>query len=127
MGSLFGGFEFPVLCVGKLDRKRQISLDLHANQTDREASLLNFAREAIARRKASPALLRGDFRLLQADDEVLAFMRGCGEEPMLCVFNLGHRTGRFRFNGPVDRLLSFGKACGEGDELPVLSAYVGRV
>lgn len=44
---------------------------------------------------------------------------------MLSVFNLGLGKGRFAFDCAVEPLIALGEP--NGDELPVLSAYVGRV
>lgn len=96
-----------------------------ATQEKDAGSVLHFARMVIALRKTSSALRRGNYTLLQAVDNVLAFTRSCGDETMLCVFNLGHGTGRFAFDGAVEPLIALGEPC--GDELPALSAYVDRV
>jgi len=52
------------------------------------ASVLSFARAAIALRRASPALRDGSLRFLDAPDGVLAFVREGGGEKLVCVFNL---------------------------------------
>ncbi|MFM6933758.1 MAG: alpha-glucosidase family protein [Novosphingobium sp.] len=105
---------------------RHLAQSVAAQEGD-PVSVLHFARRAIALRKASPALLRGDFALLQADENVLAFTRTLGDETMLCAFNLGHDGGKIGFASRVDAMIALGAADGMGDELPVLSAYVGRV
>ncbi len=51
-------------------------------------SSLNFARRLLALRRAHPALRLGRFEPLQADDKVLVFLRRCGEDGVLCAFNL---------------------------------------
>lgn len=103
---------------------RHLAQSVAAQEAD-AGSVLHFARAVIALRKESPALRLGTFTLLQADDNVLAFTRSTEDETLLCVFNLGHAAGHFAFGGPVERLIALGAP--DGDELPVLSAYVGRV
>lgn len=53
--------------------------------------------------------------------------RSLDGETILCLFNLGHAAGRFRFDRPLDTMIALGGADGGGDDLPVLSALVGRV
>jgi alpha-glucosidase len=54
--------------------------------------MLNFTRRLLAFRRSRPGLLRGELRLLDAPEPVLAFER-CGEgERLLCVFNLGREA-----------------------------------
>lgn len=51
-------------------------------------SLLNFYRQIIAVRQASPALTQGDFQLLGDDDApVIAFMRTAGEQTVIVALN----------------------------------------
>ncbi|TDL83693.1 alpha-glucosidase [Palleronia sediminis] len=56
---------------------------------DRDAgSVLNFYRAFIAFRKTLPVLSKGDFTVVQADDEVLSFIRDDGETRVFVAFNL---------------------------------------
>lgn len=52
-------------------------------------SMLNFTRRLLAFRKSHPDLVRGDLRLVNAADPVVAFERLGEGGRVLCVFNLG--------------------------------------
>ncbi|MBB6408229.1 alpha-glucosidase family protein [Mesorhizobium sangaii] len=51
------------------------------------ASVLAFYRSMLALRRGHPALVGGSIRFLDAEDEILAFIREDGGEKLLCVFN----------------------------------------
>jgi maltose alpha-D-glucosyltransferase/alpha-amylase len=60
-----------------------------AAQQDDSDSLLNWTRRLVQVRKAHPVFGRGDFRLLQPENQrVLAYLRTYGEETVLVVCNL---------------------------------------
>jgi len=50
-------------------------------------SVLAFAREIIALRKATPALRLGELEFLEKEEPVLAFVRRHGDEAVACLFN----------------------------------------
>jgi len=52
-------------------------------------SLLNKYRRLIHWRGRQPALLEGDLELLEFPGELVGFVRGCAEQRLLCLFNLG--------------------------------------
>jgi alpha-glucosidase len=54
-------------------------------------SILTLCKELIAIRSRSPALRRGDFRLLSAGKTTILFERSDGSERMLVALNFGHR------------------------------------
>jgi alpha-glucosidase len=62
-----------------------------AAQEDKPGSMLDFYRRMIAFRATEPALAKGDFTLLQAEEGVLAFTRHHEGRRVLCVFNLTDR------------------------------------
>ena len=64
-----------------------------------EGSVLGFYRDAIAFRKAHPALRSGDIALLDTADGVLAFTRSDGEETLLCLFNMTETEVTVPLNG----------------------------
>lgn len=64
--------------------QRGLSVEDQAADPD---SMLTFAREVIALRKASPALTRGGIAFAKMDAPVLAFVREHDEEAICCVFN----------------------------------------
>ena len=49
--------------------------------------MLNFAREVIAMRKASPALTLGGIAFARMDGPLVAFVREYEDEAIACVFN----------------------------------------
>ncbi|MBO9476201.1 DUF3459 domain-containing protein [Shimia sp. R11_0] len=58
-------------------------------------SMLNFYRRLIAFRKTHPALLKGDFTLLHADDTSIRFLRSHAGTTTLCAFNLSDTEQSF--------------------------------
>lgn len=83
--KLHGGFSRvePWLPVTDVHR----ALNIEQQETDPQ-SVLNFYREVVALRKISPALMRGTIELIDAPHGVLAFMRRCDEQELLCLFNM---------------------------------------
>ena len=64
-------------------------LALAVDRQDRNPdSLLNLTRHLLAFRHASDALMRGDARVIEASETVLAIERSTSDEGMLCVFNM---------------------------------------
>jgi maltose alpha-D-glucosyltransferase/alpha-amylase len=60
-----------------------------AAQQDDSGSLLNWTRRLVQLRKAHPVFGRGDFRLLQPENQrVLAYLRAYGDETLLVLCNL---------------------------------------
>ena len=57
-------------------------------QNQDPASLLNLTRRLLAFRHASPALMQGDARVIEASETILAIERSTPEETLLCVFNM---------------------------------------
>ncbi|MEM9970115.1 MAG: alpha-glucosidase family protein [Pseudomonadota bacterium] len=53
-----------------------------------DTSMLNFYRAMIAFRKDYPALLKGDFELVEATDRFMSFERRHGNVRLLCAFNM---------------------------------------
>jgi alpha-glucosidase len=60
-----------------------------AAQRDDPDSILHLHRRLLAHRRASPALVRGEQRLLDVHPAVLAFQRALGDDERLVVCNLG--------------------------------------
>ena len=63
-------------------------------QETQPQSVLNFAREFLAFRRARPALIRGEIDFHDTDDPVLVFERRLKGERLLCAFNLGAERKR---------------------------------
>jgi alpha-glucosidase len=66
---------------------------------DRQAadpgSTLAYARQLLTLRRQHPALVCGESTLLEAPDDVVAFLREADGESVLCVFNLGEAPATF--------------------------------
>lgn len=84
-GGSHGGFSVSEPWLPVTDEHRAL------NVSDQEAdpdSVLNFYRQVIAVRRASPALEKGHIELLEAPHAVLAFRRSCDEQQLVCLFNM---------------------------------------
>jgi alpha-glucosidase len=62
-------------------------------------SLLNFYRHLLRWRKQQPALVGGEMSLLDRDAQVLAYVRTCPAQRVLCVFNLSDRPATWTIPG----------------------------
>ena len=105
---------------------RHLSQSVAAQEADAN-SVLHFARRAIALRRDSAALRLGDFTLIKADENLLVFTRRHGDETLLCLFNLGHKTGHFLLPAGCEEIAALGSPSPGSGAWPVLSAYVGRI
>ena len=89
-------------------------------------SILNWTRQLIAIRQASPALREGSIRLLdESGDQIVAFMRELGSERIACVFNLSGAPAA----NPVKTgilLASSGGADMVSPTLPPASGFIAR-
>jgi alpha-glucosidase len=63
-------------------------------------SLLNLTRDLLAFRHASDALTRGDVRVIEASEAILAIERSTTDETMLCVFNMSPEPVEWRPTQP---------------------------
>jgi alpha-glucosidase len=97
-----------------------------------EKSLLEHYRRFLAFRRANPALAKGDIDFLGADDNVVVFMRGLGNEQLVCAFNLSPRTAEIDLG--ADTVLEAvqghgldGKATGGKVALGAYGAWFGRM
>ena len=57
-----------------------------------DTSMLNFYRDIIEFRRALPALSKGSFNLVAANDTFISFMREYGNTQLFCAFNLSDET-----------------------------------
>ncbi len=71
---------------------RPLAVDVQDGQP---ASLLNLYRQLLHWRKAQPALLDGDMSALAPDAQVLAYVRSCPTQRLLCLFNFSDRAARW--------------------------------
>lgn len=84
------GFSSSATPWLKLDKAHvELAID---RQTGAPQSVLNYCRSLIALRNALPALLAGSSELLDAPEDVLAFIRRSSEGDVLCAFNLSSQT-----------------------------------
>lgn len=69
-----------------------VSVNVESQISQRD-SLLHFTRNILAVRKAHPAFGKGDFTLVESDnDALLAYTRRTAEETLVCVANLADRA-----------------------------------
>jgi alpha-glucosidase len=68
-------------------------------ETGDPASILADYRRLLAFRRAHPALRTGAIELLDAPDQVLAFIRSGDGERLICAFNIGSRETAFALPG----------------------------
>ena len=66
-----------------------------ATQEGDAGSTLAFYRRMLAFRATEPALAKGDFALVRAEDGIVAFTRTHAGRTILCAFNLTDTDGRF--------------------------------
>ncbi len=86
----------------------------------------------IAWRKGSRALTKGSLRFLDADGDILAFMRETDGEKVLCVFNFGPMGGGFPMPDGLSVAatanIGFASMIVEGMvTLPAESAFIAKV
>jgi alpha-glucosidase len=103
---------------------------LAANRQEQDkGSVLWFARALVGLRKAHPALVLGEMRVLAATDQVLAFERTRGGDHIVCVFNLSNSDASFAGDDVAgERLLTVGAAqdAGQALKLGPRSAVIAR-
>ncbi|PBC02722.1 alpha-glucosidase family protein [Mesorhizobium sp. WSM3860] len=128
-GGENGGFSAakPWLPVPPAHRARAVDV-----QEGEDGSVLAAYRSMLALRKRHPALVRGSIRFLEAEGDVLAFVREGGGEQLLCVFNFAGEPADWTLPpdlGHVEAidLGSISAFIGEyGLSLPPLSSFLGR-
>ncbi len=99
-----------------------------STQEEDENSVLHFARKAIALRRNNQALRKGAIEFTDAPDGVLAFTRTHENQTLLCVFNLGTDSRRWKMDAietPAIRLHTGALTHDNGViELPPLSGFI---
>jgi alpha-glucosidase len=109
-----------------------LPMDMHhlaasvAAQEATSDSVLRATRALVAIRQASAALRFGSFEVLEAGEDILAFVRRTTQEAMLCVFNLGQTDAQYHADGSWQQLYALGGATAANDELPIISGYLAR-
>ena len=95
------------------------------------ASVLASYRATLALRAEHPALVNGSIRFLDAQDDILAFIREGGGERLLCVFNFAGEPAAGPLPGDIGAVaeLDGDAAIVEGAELPLpaLGCFLGRL
>ncbi|MGF7007461.1 alpha-glucosidase family protein [Aminobacter sp. BE322] len=107
---------------------------LAADRQQRDpASILSHYGAVLAARRRHPELIHGSISLLEANDDVLAFVRTAGGQRMICAFNFSDREvlvpliGKDSSLGKVDFPGSGGDQRGEGVAIPPLGYLIGRL
>ncbi|MDP3895986.1 MAG: alpha-glucosidase family protein [Mesorhizobium sp.] len=68
------------------------------------ASVLNHYRAALAFRRGQSALVKGSFRFVAEEGDILAFIREAGNERLLCVFNFGRKPAAWTVPKELGRM-----------------------
>ncbi len=107
---------------------RAVDQQEHSNQS----SVLGFYRRFIRFRKSQPALITGDITLVEAPDDILAFIRTGKKQSLFCAFNMSDKAMNFEL--PAGMKLQTIKAPGSveptGDkhiELPAFGALIASI
>jgi alpha-glucosidase len=94
-------------------------------------SVLTSYRAALALRREHEALITGSIRFLDAEGDVLAFLRDGGGERLLCVFNFAGEPGNWPLPpdiGAVAKLDGDAAVLEEAElSLPALGYFLGRL
>ncbi len=101
------------------------TLAVDAQERD-PTSTLHFARRAIALRRQFRALKTGRINMLDAPEPVLAFMRGDGDDALLCAFNLGARRVAWSPGGRWQVVEAINAPPALSGELPGLAGIVAK-
>ncbi|MGO4561051.1 beta-galactosidase BglA [Rhizobiales bacterium 3FA27D7] len=86
VGADNAGFSTAKPWLPVPDQHRARAVDVQAGD---DGSVLAAYRAALALRRVHPALVRGSIRFLDAEGDVLAFMREADGQRLLCLFNFG--------------------------------------
>ncbi|MHA6685116.1 beta-galactosidase BglA [Mesorhizobium sp. A556] len=98
-----------------------------------DLSVLAHYRAVLALRRAHPALASGSIRFLDAEGDVLAFIREGSGEKLLCVFNFAAQPALWALPpelGPVEAVdfAGYGAALQNGTlSLPELRCFIGQL
>ena len=128
--SLNAGFSTGKPWLPVPDGQRARAVDVQAPDVN---SVLTHYRAVLAIRRAHPALARGSIRFLDAQGDVLAFVREQEGEKLLCAFNFGDETADWPLPaglGAVEAVdfAGYGAALqGNALSLPPLRAFIGQL
>ena len=116
----------PWLPIPASQRARAVDV-----QNTDDASVLASYRATLALRREHPALVSGSIRFLDAEGEILAFIREDGAERLLCVFNFAGDPGNWPLPADIGAVASIvgGTAVGEESKLalPELGFFLGQL
>lgn len=95
------------------------------------ASVLAFYRTMLDLRRGHPALVGGSIRFLDADGEILAFIREDGGEKLLCVFNFAEEPANWPLPPDTGAVVAIDGGRGVVEEsqisLPTLGCFLGQL
>lgn len=93
-------------------------------QADDRDSMLNFTRHLLHLRRELPALAVGDIKILDAPEEVVAFLRTTASGSVLCAFNLSEGQIDWTANGkfPNAALVASEQGVGPAGKIPSVMA-----
>ncbi len=90
--------------------KNHLSRSVDRQNSDPE-SLLNTWRRLLHWRRSQPALIAGDFQLLETDPRVLGFVREYAEQRLLCLFDISDESVRYDLTENAECESVFGTEC----------------
>lgn len=102
----FTSAEEPWLPIPKNHLNRAVD-----RQNSDPDSLLNTWRRLLHWRRGQPALIAGDFQLLETDERILGFVREYAEQRLLCLFNIGGDSVRYDLTENAECESVFGVEC----------------
>ncbi|RAZ92913.1 alpha-glucosidase [Mesorhizobium hawassense] len=119
----------PWLPVPQTHRARAVDV-----QDGEHGSVVSAYRSILALRRRHPALVGGSIRFLDADGDVLAFVREDGGERLLCVFNFAGEPAGWTLPAEIGQIEAIDlavDASGSPEEgaltLPPLGCFLARV
>lgn len=116
----------PWLPIPESHRARAVDI-----QNGEQKSVLASYRTMLALRKRHAALVQGSIRFLDAEGDVLAFIRESGGEKLLCVFNFAEEPANWPLPQGIDvaETIDFGAGAALQEKilsLPPLGCFLGR-
>lgn len=116
----FTSAEQPWLPMPKAHASRAVDV-----QHENPDSLLNTWRRLLHWRKQQPALRQGACKILETEEPLFALIRDCGEQRLLCLFNLSNLPVRYDLSAYVNcrEVKDLGFANDRTGDLLKISAY----
>ena len=116
----------PWLPISEDHRRNAVSV-----QEEQDEALIHHYRRLLAFRKEHPGLVKGDIQFVKTEGDILAFVRGKGDDRVFCAFNLVGEPREIAFDSLNITLiegLGFEAIVENGSlKLPAFGASFGRM